>query len=170
MIYIIEGIDRLGKDTLIKNIINSEGYHEVIHKQKPEALDIYLGDLELYQKNSFKHMFQLIATSTVPLIFNRGHLGENVYSPLYRGYDGSYVFDLESQVNTDNVKLILLQSSDTSFLTDDGDSFDVSKQDAEQALFRIAFEKSNIKNKVRIDVHNGNGGFKTPEEILKEAL
>jgi len=29
------------------------------------------------------------------LFFNRAHLGEVVYGPLYRGYSGDFVFDLE---------------------------------------------------------------------------
>ena len=30
----------------------------------------------------------------INLIFNRSHLGESVYSPLYRGYSGDFVFDI----------------------------------------------------------------------------
>jgi hypothetical protein len=37
-IYIIEGLDRLGKSTLIKNIQHRFGFYQVIHFGKPEIL------------------------------------------------------------------------------------------------------------------------------------
>jgi hypothetical protein len=40
-ILIIEGLDRLGKSTLIKNIQHRFGFYQVIHFGKPEILDKY---------------------------------------------------------------------------------------------------------------------------------
>ena len=40
----------------------------------------------------------------INLIFNRSHLGETVYSPLYRGYSGDYVFDIEKKICTISTK------------------------------------------------------------------
>ena len=39
---IFEGVDRLGKDTLIQGVKNRLGYFQTIHYQKPELLDFYL--------------------------------------------------------------------------------------------------------------------------------
>ena len=43
-------------------------------------------------------------------------------------------------------------------------------KEKEQIKFIEAFNKSAIVDKVIIDVHNGNGGFKTPQEIYLEAF
>ena len=177
-VFIIEGIDRLGKDTLIKNIQNRLGYHFVLHYSKPERLAYYNDSLQEYQSDSFERGFALIDNGAAgffrnPTIFNRFHLGENVYAPLYRGYDGDYVFKLEDDFGAHTytqVNLILLTTSDFSILKDDGESFDFSKKEEEQALFKKAFDKSILPNKVVIDVANGLGGYKDPLEILEEAL
>ena len=177
-VFIVEGIDRLGKDTLIRNIQDALGFHFVIHYSKPEKLAFYNGSLQSYQAESFERGFALIDNCAAgffrnPLIFNRFHLGENVYAPLYRGYDGDYVFKLEDDFGAhtySQVNLILLTTSDFSIVTDDGESFDFSKKEEEQEMFKAAFDKSILPNKVVIDVANGKGGFKSPQEILQEAL
>ena len=177
-VFIIEGIDRLGKDTLIKNIQDRLGFHFVLHYSKPQQLAFYHGSLEAYQNESFERGFALIDNVSAgffltPLIFNRFHLGENVYAPLYRGYDGDYVFKFEEDFGVHtftHTNLILLTTSDFSILTDDGESFDFSKKEEEQEMFRKAFDKSILPNKVVIDVANGQGGYKDPLQILEEAL
>jgi len=185
---IIESVDRLGKDTLIRGIMNQAGYFQVVHYQKPEKLDCYLspGDrncdqnaLEKYQYESFKNMFKLLS-GDVPLILNRAHLGECVYAPRYRGYEGNYVFELEreflynqvikSEKFESNTLLVLLTTSSFDFIEDDGKSFDFTKKEEEQNDFIKAFNKSAMMNKIMIDVHDGNGGFRPKADILKEVL
>lgn len=173
MKIIIEGIDRLGKDTLIKSIINTYGYHQVLHYQKPERLDVYNGDLFKYQRQSFITMFEMLNSNIGNLILNRAHLGETVYAPRYRKYDGSYVFELEQRIGwpaVNQTRLVLLYTSDFSFITDDGASFDFSAKEQEQAEFKQAFFRSSFKNKVLVDVSNGAGGFKSKEQVFGEAL
>jgi hypothetical protein len=212
----IDGIDRLGKSSLIQRIQDEEGYHLVIHYDKPKALKHNINVAELlknssksmldnqflynhsdedrdemrrhigmsgpelarviYQQSTNFCMFELLK-SPIPIIFDRTHLGEMVYSPLYRNYPGSYVFDLEKQFLAESspkvgesVKLILLTTSNFDMLEDDGLSFDFAKKEDEQKMFIEAFNKSSLKNKVLVDVHNGNGGYKTYEEIFKEAM
>ncbi len=99
--FLIEGLDRLGKDTLIEGIQNRLGYHQVLHYSKPLELDCYLRDPSFsaqrhYQEASFRTMFHLLRDAhDANIICNRAHLGECVYAPLYRGYSGEYVFDIE---------------------------------------------------------------------------
>lgn len=180
-IVIIEGLDRLGKSSLIENIIRQRGFHNYLHYEKPKAVEYYGASLEAYQRDSFRYGFNLISNAQLwssNIVFDRFHLGEYVYSPMYRGYDGDYVFDLESECienlvlkkAEDTIKLILLTSSDFSFISDDGLSFNPENKEKEQIKFIEAFNKSAIVNKVIIDVHNGNGGFKTPQEIYLEAF
>lgn len=181
---IVEGCDRLGKDTLIRGIQDRFGFYQVIHYQQPLLLDKYVkeamvtynpidvkkGALKLYQHHNFITMFKMMTTNT-HIICNRGHLGETVYAKRYREYDGNYVFDIEQMFLRmhnvlDHILLVVLHTSDFSFISDDGKSMDVSKRQEEQTDFITAFDRSIIKNKLRIDVCNGQGGFKPAETIL----
>lgn len=167
---IIEGVDRLGKGTLIAGLKNALGYFNVIHYQKPEKLECYNNNLKYYQHESFHQMFNMLDVGR--LILDRAHLGEAVYSHRYRDYDGDYVFQMELDGTNDglifasNTLLVLLTTSDFSFIQDDGLSHDFTKKEEEQEDFKRAFEKSSIKNKLLIDISNGNGGYKPASEIL----
>lgn len=194
--YIIEGLDRLGKSTLINGIKDRLGYHLHLHRQKPEWLDLYCPPiidpqeckkqaLKKYQVECFKQDMNLIANShylgkqsnqNFNIIFDRSWIGEAVYAPLYRGYNGDYVFDLETQFNLASVsglKLILLTEdfAHSKHFVDDGESFDITKREQEQQLFIDAFNKSNIKDKKIICVTDAvTGQFKSKSEILNQAL
>lgn len=201
--FLIDGIDRLGKSTLIQNIQEELGYHLVIHYDKPKLLanlvdmadcikrceasetdydesyrNLSLENLarRLYQEEANRGMFDLLKDKT-PMIFDRTHLGEMVYAPLYRKYSGEYVYDMEKELiqdkpysHEDDIRLILLISSNTDMLVDDGLSFDPAKKNEEQEMFIRAFMKSNLVNKVMVDVHNGKGGYKSYEEVFTEAI
>lgn len=194
-IYIIEGLDRLGKSTLIKNIQHRYGFFQVIHFGKPEILDkyrieasvatpgeitgtsFYSEQLYRYQKDSFKNMFRMMSTNVVgtKIIFDRAHLGETVYAPLYRGYSGEYVFDLERMYAMDishNVRMILLTEdfSVSKHFVEDGQSFDPTKRQEEQEKFISAFKQSIIPDKRIVCVTDpSTGQFKEQQEILEEA-
>lgn len=173
-VYAIEGLDRLGKSTLIEGIQNRLGFHQLIHFGKPRKLDVYSGDAFKYQRQSFIESM-LIANSKAHVIFDRWHLGEAVYSPIYRGYDGDYVFELERQYldSTANIRLILLCEDFmvSKHFVSDGDSFDDSKRREEQQLFVKAFMKSKILDKRIIGVTDPDSGqFKSPQLILEQAL
>ena len=174
--FIIEGVDRMGKSTLIEGLLQELGYHLVVHYDKPKRLTAYNfyeafegGSLLAYQNALYYNMFCII-NSGARVIFDRGHLGEVVYAPMYRSYDGEYVFDCEHGADTGDTRLVLLTTSDFSFIKDDGLSLDFSKKEEEQAAFVKAFDRSSIKDKVQVDVSNGRGGYKKPDEILAEVL
>lgn len=164
----------MGKSTLIKGLLDTLGYHLVVHYDKPKKLQIYadLPDpLLQHQYELYAQMFDLISDpSHFRLIFDRAHLGEMVYAPMYRKYDVGYVRSLELNANTRNARLVLLTTSDFSFIQDDGLSIDFAKKEEEQARFVEAFEVSAIADKVLIDVSNGKGGYKDPTQILHEVL
>lgn len=108
---------------------------------------------------------EVICNST---IVDRSHIGEMVYSPLYRNYSGDYVLDIEKQYNTNNFYLIVLTDRAENLISrDDGlsHSTDIDKKNEELELFREAFQKSNIKNKymMNIEGHNEN-------EVLNKVL
>lgn len=200
-VYVIEGIDALGKSTVVDGLKQKLGFFQVLHFQKPEKLQFYEGagrfwleehpefascgksndkyieneQYRQYQKASFRNSM-IMATSGARLIYDRWHLGECVYAPLYRGYSGDYVFDLEKRLHLNckgNVRLILLTEdfSVAKHFVDDGESFDISKREQEQEMFIEAFNKSCIPNKRIICVTDkATGGFRHKEQILLDAI
>lgn len=189
-VFIIEGLDRLGKSTLISGLKNQLGFYQVIHYEKPQLLNKYLNPesvpaeqygeacreaLREYQVHNFTNMFKLIA-SGARLILDRAHLGEVVYAPMYRGYSGRYVFNLEEVFRAhtlDDVRLVLLtEDFETSkHFVDDGHSFDPTKRVSEQVLFEEAFEHSIIADKRKICITDtASGSFLPREQILQAVL
>lgn len=190
---IIEGIDQIGKSTLIEGLYQNLGYFQELHFQKPRLLEVYLDKarhdhihgtsdavikreaLKQYQIASFTQMFCALK-SNGRFLMNRSHLGEFVYSKRYRGYDGDYVFDMEQKFNeesnfAENTLLVLVHTSDLSFITDDGQSLGtLDMRDGEQMDFIKAFETSIIKHKVMIDVTDGSGNFTQKNQILNAVL
>jgi len=161
---IIEGTDNVGKDTQ-QNLIIERMNNLVFHKLHYSALP-FRDDKQLhanYSKKMYDDMFKLMMVSKdkdINLIFNRSHLGETVYSPLYRGYSGDYVFDIEKNyTNTlrENLYLITLVNDPHTILKrDDGKSFYGNEEEvkAEVDGFNRAHRLSTIKNKLHIDVGN----------------
>lgn len=165
MIYIFEGMDNCLKDTLIQAIRSYLPPQTQVIKfsNPPKNIDTP----ENWQKVHFKDMFDLIALSLANgprnMILNRAHLGEYVYSPIYRGYEGDWIFDLEeSFLNASNshikkLKLFVLYDSDNFQLNsrEDGKSLSKSvhlKMDLERKKFLKAFEKSKIPSKKIFDL------------------
>lgn len=186
-VFAIEGLDRLGKSTLIEGIINALGYYEVIHFSKPKKLAAYANTVPVagvpasslqayhYQQESFRNSM-ILARSGGRIIFDRWHLGEAVYSPMYRLYNGDYVFDFERNHNLDagDIRLILLTEdfSVSRHFVDDGQSLGtINDREEEQDRFVAAFNRSIIRDKRIICVTDpGLGGFKPKDWILAEAL
>ncbi len=172
--FLIEGVDRLGKSTLTQAIMNELGYFLNIHYSKPLKLGkyVYPGGVDpyfMFNHRAYRQMFELIEEKH-RIIFDRAHLGEVVYSPMYRDYPGDYVFDLEKEYDTSSCRLVLLTTSDFSLIEDDGLSHDFSKKEEEQVKFTAAFRASSIKDKILVDISDGNGGRKTVKQILTEVL
>lgn len=171
--YIICGIDRLGKDTLISNINKLGFYHNIIYG-KPKALKIYNYEPKKYQFVGFDNGM-LLLKSKAKLVFNRSWIGEAVYADLYRGYSGNYVFEMEKLHKLEeckHVKLILLTEafSKSKHFISDGQSFDDNKRQQEQDRFLKAVDKSILPNKQIICVTAEDGNFRAQEDILDEVL
>ena len=91
----------------------------------------------------------------INIIFNRSHLGETIYSPLYRGYSGDYVFNIEKKY-ANSIKrrilylITLVNDPHTILKRDDGKSFYGNEEEikAEVDGFKRAHRLSKIKNKL----------------------
>lgn len=165
MVYIFEGMDNCLKDTLIQLFRATLSPQTQILKYNSPPKGV--ANVELWQKAHFEDMFDLIKanidSSSRNLILNRAHLGEYVYSPIYRGYEGNWIFDLEksflrsSDFYHSNIKLFVFYDSNNSNLhfREDGNSLsnnDNENLDKERGRFLQAFEKSMISNKRIFDL------------------
>lgn len=196
--WIVEGLDRLGKSTLIENIQNYRGAHQVIHSGKPPIMAFYDKPLDIrdkpnaditwdqrlqvnFQNAYFLNAFRSIAANKkANVIYDRLHLGETVYSPLYRNTVVESVMANESIIlgrgtstsPSSHVRMILLTEDFTvsKHFVSDGESFDDSKRKVEQDAFISAFRRSVIQDRRIICVTGSDGNFKHPLAILAEAL
>lgn len=170
MVTIICGTDALGKDTQIQKIKDeSERRGISAHILHYSNIKVFRNDNKKIREASYKQfrdMFKLInfaaSEDSMNLILNRAHLGECVYSPLYRNYNGDFVFEEEKtfiwQDNLKRIKLILFTDEVEEIIKrdkerNDGQSFslDPEMKKKELELFDKAFEKS-ILNKKRIEL------------------
>tara|TARA_R100000734_G_C3299731_1_gene90503 strand:+ start:182 stop:775 length:594 start_codon:yes stop_codon:yes gene_type:complete len=161
---IIEGTDNVGKDTQ-QNLIIERVSNLVFHKLHYSSLP-FRDDKDLHAKYSrkmYRDMFEMMMAckdKDINLIFNRSHLGETVYAPLYRGYSGDYVLDIEKdyvKALRENLYLITLTNDPHTILKrDDGKSFYGNEEEvkAEVDGFKRAHRLSKIKNKLHVHVGN----------------
>ena len=190
-LIIICGSDCLGKGTLIKNLCNYYDYKNITirHCDKPPK---NLSTLESsnFQFKCFEQEFKLINDNFYMddtycyhnniIIYDRFHLGEFVYSQMFRGNDHKTIKEKiekieEKYLNKEllnNTYLILL-TADSEFCMkmEDGNSLsqDLKKKQKEIELFKKAMEISLIKNKINIKVNDGDN-FRDKEEIFNEVL
>ena len=182
--FVLEGLDRVGKDTLLGGIQHRNGYHQVLHYKKPVLLDYYSENMPValalrkYQEASFRMMFQLLnGAPSAKIICNRAHLGECVYAPIYREYSGEYVFELERefkahQLSQARLVLLIEDFSVSRHFADDGKSLGgMEKRQEEQQLFLNAFDTSIFPDKRIVCVTDRETGeFRSPDSILIEVL
>lgn len=166
MRIIIEGIDRCGKSTLINNILKHYGPHPIIHCSSPPK---GIENPGKYQEVFFDKCFKILDEKASDVIFDRCHLGEYIYGPLYRKTDPNFIFDIESfhQIACEDTRLVLLYTDDFSIMKDDGLSFNYNARDKEHDLFLEAFQKSKIKNKYMLKVNERNQ-YRNEIEIFNE--
>lgn len=165
---IIEGTDRVGKSTLINNIkqhFNQYTLHALhysnVKQETKEAVQTY--STKMYTE-MFDIMEHLTTINMCGVICDRSHLGECVYGPMYRGYSGEYILDIEKKFNYfhpvwDNLFLFTLYDSPERLIErDDGLSFstDLVKKQTEIDGFLKAHDLSLIKHKKLINIEHHN--------------
>lgn len=163
MTIIFDGIDRCGKTTQIKllqkhliskptHVIHYSAIYGITSKKSRE-----------YGEIIYRDMFDLISDAYYKgrnLIFDRSHIGEFVYSPIYRNYSGSYVFGIEQEYKLNpffnHIALIVLIDEPENVIgREDGNSFstDIEIKKLEIDRFKLAYELTSIKNKLLININ-----------------
>ena len=193
-LIILEGPDRLGKNSLLKNICDHYNYDNIMirHFGKPPK--------ELIQDESIKYQFGVFINESNLIhnfvrnvfrssyydniiIWNRSHLGEYVYSQMFRHVDPIYVkrrlleyerFYLNCRDSKSKFKMYLITlSADPEFILnkEDGQSFsrNLEEKTREMQLFKEVHKFSLIKSKLLIKVDD-NGKFRGKEEIFNEVI
>lgn len=180
LFIIIEGPDNVGKTTLIQNLknhYNNFTLHSVhysnVRQPSPEKTIEY--STKLYTE-MFQTMFETSRYDKSGMIFDRSHLGEMVYGPIYRDYTGEYVLDIERQFTHihpvwDSLYLITLVDEPENLIKrDDGLSFstDLGKKTVEISNFINAHNKSLIKHKLLLNIasHNAEQAAKKTIEFI----
>ena len=184
---IIEGGDRLGKDTLIRGIQDSyEDNWTIRHFGKPpkglsskESLDF---QFDVFYKESIfvDHIMEELNDEygyyDNSIIWNRSHLGEYVYAQMFRGIPKKEIKEriklFEGRNVTPNMYLITLTANSYFFLSkEDGDSFSKSleQKERELELFKEAHNISIIPHKkiVKVDFE---GEFRSKESIINSVI
>lgn len=186
---IVEGGDNLGKDTLIKSICEYFNYDNITlrHFGKPPKNLLPKESLDFQMKTFYKeilfvsHIKESMESDNYGyfpnvVIWNRSHLGEYVYSQMFRGIMKRDIKTKLSQFEKDNFDndtyLVTLTAAPKFFLSkEDGYSFsqNLDQKSKELDLFKEAHEFSSILNKKIIKVNKGNE-FRDKDEIFKEFL
>lgn len=188
-LIILEGGDRLGKSTLIKGLCEHFNYDNVTirHFGKPPK-GLLPEEILKFQFKAFRkemNLFYRIYTRSIDtytyypeiMIWNRSHLGEYVYSQMFRGGKPEtlkrMLLEYERGFISHNVYLITLTASPEFFHSRESDGHELSKtleqKTKELELFKEAHEFSIIRPKLLLKVDN-NGQFRTKEDILNEVI
>ena len=188
-LIIIEGIDQCGKSSLIRNICKYYNYDNIVvrHFAKPpnglspkDALNFQMltffkeTQLLYWIKESDKDVYKYFETM---VFYNRSYLGEYVYGQMFRGLDKDKLKKHILKFEKDNIlkyepKLIMLTANPSFCLEkEDGNSFSqtLEQKTIEIQLFDEIFEKSSIKDKLKIKVDDF-GRFIPKEDVLKRAV
>ena len=169
-LLIFEGLDRCGKDTIINKIAEDYSHFIRVHFSFPKGenneekteYQVRSFNSEMTVQSNLRFIYGQSYFENGIYIWNRSHIGEYVYGPMYRDSNPeSWIKPLEEAffAADENVYLIYLYA-DVDFLlkNDDGKSFtnDKDKKENELKLFNEAIDKSCIKNKLKIKVNDGN--------------
>lgn len=148
----VEGVDCVGKTTFINLFVERNPQYKIIKMKNPKN----------YEDGKEKNLkaFQMLNNES-GLIFDRGILGECVYSPIKRRYYPEYVRMLEQSIKGYNVLLLL--TADPKKIIERFDNVFLTVEEIPLVIdaFNREFEASLFPIKIRINVDG-----KTPLEIV----
>lgn len=156
MIVLIDGPDRVGKDTLSRGLMS--------FFRSEIFLFLHTVHIQGYDKENYYKWYETIYNlrkdDRYSLIVNRTHLSEYVFGSMYREYDVSDIFSVEKVLleHRDVFLVFLVDKIDNLLRREDGNSIHQTyeKKQQEVELFDIAFQKSLISNKIKINIQDKN--------------
>lgn len=138
---IIEGCDCTGKTTLARRVSSDLGFIYVKVQNPVDENDGSKMNHELLEMLNYRR----------GMVLDRGLLGESVYGPIIRGYSISYMRELEIELGSHVVLIVLTADTDTVLERFD-DEF-ITKEQIPRILerFDAEFDASFYQFKLRID-------------------
>lgn len=171
MNFVVMGIDRIGKNTFIEKVLKDlDPELTEIHLSKPPA-DV---DPLMFTKAEYAEYFMELKKKN-HLVYNRGHIDEFVYGPLYREQNTYWlkIYEDEMWEEMKNTVFILLISENFNVMEDDGNSLDYSRRHEEQDLFLRYFQESPMQNKIIVKTIDKNGYrniSSIKEDLIREMM
>lgn len=164
MVVIFEGPDRCSKSTQAEKLLSV--MHDlpvhVIHYSSPKGFK-NTEEAKAWLTAQYTSMFEMLEAfqGKADFILDRSHVSEMVYAPMYRGYTGDYVLDIERAARDrnpafwDSIRLVTFYDKpDNLIAREDGLSFttDRVKKAEEVIAFLEATSKSQISRKTTINI------------------
>ena len=178
MVLFIEGCDNVGKSTQIAKIKKyvEEKYRIPVHLMHYTnfSKEISPNEIRNLSEKLYSQMFDIVNTheNECLIICDRSHIGEAVYSPIYRKYDGDYVFEIEKKFMKANAdfrggRLLFIDNPKELINRDDGKSFSIDYETKKNEVERFlqAFDKSSLYKKF-IDLKGRNAEEIFEQEVL----
>ena len=181
-VIIIEGLDNVGKDTLISKICERYPITTIVHCSKPSSDDPDEAAKE--QNELFMSYANMIRDNDLKysdcIIFNRYHMGEYIYGCIYRGRSSEEVLNMIDEVDdvllasNKDIYYIQMKSSNLDLIIKNDDNKSISKNnrervETERERFEEVFNHSRL-NKLLLDVADKDGNFRTREEIFDDVI
>ena len=161
MFLFYEGPDNCGKGTQIEKIrkhLNNTG--EVCHTLHYSGINSILKEQnKSLSEKMYIEMFRLLENTSSNIILDRSHLGESLYSPIYRQYSGDFVFDIEKSFESvceQSYLIVFIDEPANLSNREDGhsqSSKDIALIEKEVNGFGRAFRKSIIRHKLLININ-----------------
>jgi hypothetical protein len=183
-LIIIEGPDNTGKDTLQKNLQNKLGDCITFHFTSPPSSVHKLEKLN-YQVNGWYNTWlntkQSMEIGNLKFgIWNRSHLGEYVYGPMYRNIPTNLIVEEiekfeNTYFNSNDIKIhlvILIPQVSTVIKNDDGLSHSIEIEDKINEIYKFKqfLDITSIKDSFIYEVCLPNGEFKNEITIRDQIL
>lgn len=170
-LLVVEGLDRCGKSTLVKSLktkILNPRIVTLSSSSPPIGVD------DSWSIQHYSSLFENIATlveTGFMVIFDRFHIGETVYGPVYRGSNTGYIWELEealiSAIGESAYLLLLTDEGKNIAKRDDGLSLESSASEYDKigSKFKISYDKSVIPNKLQLNITDD--GWAKVEDIYR---
>ena len=173
MILFVEGLDNCGKTTLIKQLRS-----EVLTDPKTISIHCVSPPKGSDQTWSIDHYESILKTVSEldnngwDIIFDRSHIGEDVWGPLFRGTSADYIYELEQKFLSNSETYLIYIHDDASGVISRDDNMSLSTNEEKLSevnrAFLNAYNKSHAKYKMTY--HIGKQGFSNLFETVKEFL
>jgi len=170
---VCDGMDRCGKDTLIKGLRKLMTNDKILvhHSSSPPKGVDQVEWSKSYYSNILGLSCKLCGKYDWDIIANRCHIGENVYGPIFRNTDSEFIWEIEEfslgTFNPESWLILLVDNGESVIERDDGLCNEKTVEDFNtvRAGFIESFNRSGFKNKIFINI--SKDGWPDPQKIYE---